>query len=72
MYCWLNLCGNMAEWSKAPESGSLVGYLVRKGEGSNPSVVIMALLESFGAKVNQTAGLSEPCVLPIRTILSKK
>jgi len=32
----------------------------------------MALLESFGAKVNQTAGLSEPCVLPIRTILSKK
>ena len=32
-------CGNMAEWSKAPESGSLV-YLVRKGEGSNPSVVI--------------------------------
>ena len=31
--------GNMAEWSKAPESGLTV-HLVRKGEGSNPSVVI--------------------------------
>ncbi|KAF8960240.1 hypothetical protein BDZ97DRAFT_1760876 [Flammula alnicola] len=29
----------MAEWSKAPESGSSKSYLVRKGEGSNPSVV---------------------------------
>ena len=41
--CLKRLClsGNMAEWSKAPESGSSVGYLVRKGEGSNPSVVIV-------------------------------
>ena len=31
----------MAEWSKAPESGSFVSNLVRKGEGSNPSVVTM-------------------------------
>ena len=31
----------MAEWSKAPESGPFVSNLVRKGEGSNPSVVII-------------------------------
>ena len=37
----------MAEWSKAPESGSSVSYLVRKGEGSNPSVVIFGLFLWF-------------------------
>ena len=40
--------GNMAEWSKAPESGYLwMVYLVRKGEGSNPSVVMLALYTYF-------------------------
>ena len=38
--------GNMAEWSKAPESGHPV-YLVRKGEGSNPSVVIRKRISIF-------------------------
>ena len=40
----------MAEWSKAPESGSLVSNLVRKGEGSNPSVVTMRLNTFFSHK----------------------
>ena len=46
--------GNMAEWSKAPESG-LISFvigrtgsnLVRKGEGSNPSVVIKVFFPAF-------------------------
>ena len=43
VYWALKIIGNMAEWSKAPESGfgGFIPpiYLVRKGEGSNPSVV---------------------------------
>src|ERR1700742_594426 len=41
--------GNMAEWSKALESGSV--HPVRKGVGSNPTVVSLPFFSSHTARL---------------------
>ena len=43
--------GNMAEWSKALESGHSLSHLVLRGVGSSPTVVIVLfLLENLLAR----------------------
>lgn len=59
MYCWCEHSGNLAE--RLRRQNQAMCYLVRKGEGSNPSVVMKGLntivLLKFGSPLEISVAL---------------